>query len=107
MKVVLNGGLNLSVLDGWWLEGYDGETGWAIASPDADAAAQDEHDAAALYELLERDVIPLFHERDAAGLPQPWIRRIKLSMQRLIPQFSAQRMLREYVAALYAPRAAG
>ena len=65
MKVVLNGGLNLSVLDGWWIEGYDGETGWAIATPDTDAVAQDDHDAAALYDLLEHQVIPLFYERDA------------------------------------------
>ncbi len=101
MKVVLNGGLNLSVLDGWWVEGHDGETGWAIASPDGDAAAQDDHDAAALYDLLEHEVIPLFYQRDGDGLPRRWIGRIKASMQRLIPQFSAERMVREYVALLY------
>jgi starch phosphorylase len=103
MKVVLNGGLNLSVLDGWWHEGYDGETGWAIASPDADADEQDDHDAQALYDLLEREVVPLFYARDASGLPGGWINRIKTSMQRLIPRFSAERMVREYVTALYAP----
>jgi starch phosphorylase len=101
MKVLLNGGLNLSVLDGWWPEGYDGETGWAIASPDADAATQDDHDATVLYDLLEQEVVPLFYARDQAGLPQGWIRRIKASMQRLIPRFSAERMMREYVTALY------
>jgi starch phosphorylase len=101
MKVVLNGGLNLSVLDGWWIEGDDGETGWAITSPDADAAAQDDHDAAALYDLLEHEIIPLFYERDADGLPRGWIGRVKASMQRLIPRFSAERMVREYVAVLY------
>ena len=103
MKVLLNGGLNLSVLDGWWPEGYDGETGWAIASPDADAATQDDHDATVLYDLLEQEVVPLFYARDQAGLPQGWIRRIKASMQRLIPRFSAERMMREYVTALYCP----
>jgi starch phosphorylase len=105
MKVVLNGGLNLSVLDGWWLEGYDGETGWAIATPEGDAAAQDDHDAAALYDLLEHTIIPLFYDRDPDGLPRQWIRRIKLSMQRLIPHFNAERMVREYVAKLYVPSA--
>lgn len=104
MKVLLNGGLNLSVLDGWWPEGYDGETGWAITSPEADAATQDDHDAAAFYDLLEREVVPLFYERDDAGLPRGWIRRIKASMQRLIPRFSAERMLRDYVTTLYVPR---
>jgi starch phosphorylase len=105
MKVMLNGGLNLSVLDGWWCEGYDGETGWAIASPDTDAAAQDDHDAAALYDLLEHEVVPLFYERDSDGLPRGWVRRIKASMQRLAPRFSAERMVREYVTTLYRPDA--
>jgi starch phosphorylase len=103
MKVVLNGGLNLSVLDGWWIEGHDGETGWAIASPDADAAVQDDHDAGALYDLLEQEIVPLFYERDTAGLPRRWIGRIKTSMQRLIPRFSADRMVRDYVTTLYGP----
>jgi starch phosphorylase len=101
MKVALNGGLNLSVLDGWWIEAYDGENGWAISSPDGDAAAQDEHDAGALYDLLEREVVPLFYDRDQAGLPRRWIGRVKTSMQRLIPRFSAERMVGEYLSALY------
>jgi starch phosphorylase len=103
MKVALNGGLNLSVLDGWWLEGFDGETGWAIATPEGDAEAQDDHDAAALYDLLEHEVIPLFYRRDGDGLPRGWIRRMKISMARLIPRFNAERMVREYAAVLYAP----
>ncbi len=107
MKALLNGGLNLSVLDGWWPEGYDGETGWAIDSPATDAATQDDHDATALYDLLEHDVVPLFYERDQAGLPLGWIRRIKASMQRLIPRFSAERMMREYVSTLYVPSPLG
>jgi glycogen phosphorylase len=101
MKVVLNGGLNLSVLDGWWVEGYDGETGWAIDSVPADPAVQDDRDAAAMYDLLEHQIVALFYDRDAEGLPRGWIRRIKASMQRLIPRFSADRMVREYVTMLY------
>jgi starch phosphorylase len=107
MKVALNGGLNLSVLDGWWIEGYDGETGWAIATPDADAAAQDDHDADALYDLLEREIIPVFYDRDRDGLPRAWIQRMRTSMARLMPRFSAERMVREYVTQLYVPRAGG
>jgi glycogen phosphorylase len=101
MKVALNGGLNLSILDGWWIEGYDGETGWAISSPEADASVQDDRDAAALYDLLEHEIIPLFYERNLGGLPYRWISRIKTSMQRLIPRFSAERMMTEYLSALY------
>jgi starch phosphorylase len=104
MKAALNGALNLSVLDGWWLEGYEVEAGWAIATPEGDAAMQDEHDAATLYDLLEHEVVPLFYRRNAAGLPEGWVRRMKASMQRLIPRFSAERVVREYVTSLYASR---
>jgi alpha-glucan phosphorylase-like protein len=103
MKVLLNGGLNLSVLDGWWPEAYDGETGWAIDTPNADAAAQDDHDATALYDLLEHQIIPLFYERNGDGLPERWLGRIRASMQRLIPRFNAERTVREYVTTLYRP----
>jgi starch phosphorylase len=101
MKVVLNGGLNLSVLDGWWAEAYDGESGWAIASEPGEPRARDEVDAAALYNLLENEVIPLFYERSQDGIPQRWVARMKTSMRRLIPHFSADRMLREYVDTVY------
>jgi len=101
MKVTLNGGLNLSVLDGWWAEGYDGESGWAIKSPDADAHAQDEHDAAALFHLLDREVIPLFYDRDGDGIPIRWLQRVKLAMRNLIPRFTAERMLRDYLETMY------
>jgi starch phosphorylase len=101
MKVVLNGGLNLSVLDGWWAEAYDGESGWAIASGSLEPRAQDELDAASLYDLLESEVIPLFYARNQDGIPERWIARMKTSMRRLIPRFSAARMLREYVERLY------
>jgi len=102
MKVALNGGLNLSVLDGWWAEAYDGENGWAIASPPADPRVQDDHDAGALLDLLELEVIPLFYKRDAQGIPRGWVQRIKTSMCTLIPQFTAERMLRDYVQTMYA-----
>ncbi len=102
MKAALNGVLNLSVLDGWWAEAYDGENGWAIASPAADPHTQDDHDAAAMLDLLELEVIPLFHKRDADGIPRGWVQRIKTSMHSLIPRFTAERMLREYVQTMYA-----
>ncbi|MFI5398389.1 MAG: alpha-glucan family phosphorylase [Candidatus Binatia bacterium] len=101
MKVTLNGGLNLSVLDGWWAEAYDGENGWAIASPAADPRTQDDHDAAALLDLLEREVIPAFYNRAADGIPHHWVQRIKTAMRTLIPRFTAERMLREYVETMY------
>ena len=101
MKVTLNGGLNLSVLDGWWAEAYDGRNGWGIESRAADAHVQDDHDAAAVLDLLDREVIPLFYERDANGLPRRWVQKIKHAMRTLIPRFTAERMLREYVEKMY------
>ena len=101
MKVTLNGGLNLSVLDGWWAEAYDGSNGWSITSPGGDPRSQDDHDAAALLDLLEREVIPLFYERAPDGTPQRWVQRIKSAMRTLIPRFTAERMLREYVEKMY------
>lgn len=105
MKVAVNGGLNLSVLDGWWLEGYDGENGWAITSPRADAHDQDNRDAAEMFDLLEREIIPLFYDRDAAGVPRGWLKKVKRSMQTLIPSYAAARMVHDYVEKVY--RAAG
>lgn len=101
MKITLNGGLNLSVLDGWWIEGYDGENGWAIHSPDADPQVQDEHDVQALFDLMEHHVLPLFYERDAAGIPRGWVRRIKRAMRTLVPKFTAERMLGDYASKMY------
>jgi len=103
MKVALNGGLNLSVLDGWWIEAYDGQNGWAIASHDGDPAVQDERDAQVLFDLLEREVMPLFYERSPEGIPQRWLQRVKASMRTIIPRFSAERMLRDYAATMYTP----
>jgi starch phosphorylase len=101
MKVALNGGLNLSVLDGWWAEAYDGECGWAIASPDADPDTQDDRDADALFDLVEREVIPLFYDRGDDGIPRRWLSRVRTAMTRLVPRFGSERMLRDYVEQLY------
>jgi starch phosphorylase len=103
MKVVLNGGLNLSVLDGWWIEGYDGTNGWAIESQGDTHEAQDEHDAATFLDIMEREVVPLFYQRDADGIPHRWLARVRRSMATLSPKFSAERMVRGYATQLYAP----
>jgi starch phosphorylase len=108
MKAALNGALNLSVRDGWWDEWYDGGNGWEIPSADgvADVARRDELEAQALYELLAKSVAPLFYERDADDLPQGWVERIRHTLRSLGPKVQAERMVREYVTALYVPAAA-
>ncbi|OBS10526.1 alpha-glucan family phosphorylase [Acidihalobacter prosperus] len=106
MKVLVNGGLNLSELDGWWAEAYAPEIGWAIGDRgehDADPA-WDAAEAAELYRLLEEDIVPLFYTRDQAGIPRPWVARIRESMARLTPAYSSNRMLREYVESYYLPQ---
>ena len=104
MKAVINGGLNLSVLDGWWAEAYDGTNGWALSGEvDPDHGAQDARDAAALYDLLEQEVVPAFYDRDADGLPRSWLARIRASMRTLAPAFCAGRMLDDYLERVYAP----
>jgi len=105
MKPPLHGGLNCSILDGWWPEAYNGRNGWAIgeARPQRTRAAQDRHDADALYRLLEREIVPLFYRRDRAGVPREWVRRMTASMKTICGQFNTHRMLAEYLA-LYAPR---
>lgn len=102
MKSAVNGGLQLSVLDGWWVEGYTGDNGWAISGDvDADHGAQDGRDAAELYRLIEEEVVPEFHDRDAGGIPQAWVERVKRSMKTNIPQFSATRMVVDYEQKIY------
>jgi starch phosphorylase len=106
MKAALNGGLNLSVLDGWWAEAYDGTNGWAIDGEiDADEAAQDRRHAEALLETLEHRIVPLFYERDAAGVPRAWVQMVRASVRTAGLHFSAQRMLDDYVSRIYFPHA--
>ena len=108
MKVLVNGGLNLSELDGWWAEAYEPDLGWALGDgrehgedPGWDAA-----EAEALYALLENEVIPEFYNRDAAGIASAWVARIRNSMARLTPRFSANRTVRQYTEEYYLPAAA-
>jgi glycogen phosphorylase len=101
MKAALNGGLNLSVLDGWWPEAFDGTNGWGIPVGGQDEQAQDARDATTLYEILEREVGPSFHDRDAAGVPVGWVRRIKASLRTAGAGFTTARMMSEYVQRVY------
>jgi starch phosphorylase len=103
MKSALNGGLQLSVLDGWWPEVYDGTNGWAIGGEvDPDGAAQDARHADALYRLLETEVVPDFYDRDDRGLPPRWLARMRASLRTIGPRFNATRMLDDYLAGPYA-----
>ena len=108
MKVLVNGGINLSELDGWWAEAYTPEVGWALGDgkEHGDDPAWDAHEADALYELLEREVIPEFYARDDNGIPTAWCARIRESMARLTPRFSTNRAVREYAEQYYLPAAA-
>jgi starch phosphorylase len=108
MKVLVNGGINLSELDGWWAEAYMPEVGWALGDgkEHGDDAAWDAAEAEALYERLEHEVIPEFYARDEQGLPTAWLARMRESMARLTPRFSADRTVREYTEQHYLPAAA-
>ena len=102
MKAALNGCINLSVLDGWWAEAFDGMNGWAIGGEVSDdEAAQDRQDAAALFELLETEVIPLFYDRGPDGVPHAWVEMVKRSLITVGSRFTARRMLGDYVAHIY------
>jgi starch phosphorylase len=105
MKVLVNGGLNLSELDGWWAEAYHPEVGWAVGDgrehpgdPGLDAREADQ-----LYKLLEEEVVPCFYNRNGNGIPEAWVAKMRASMAELTPQFSTNRMAREYVERLYLP----
>ncbi len=98
MKVLVNGGLNCSILDGWWDEGYETGAGWAIGDGTGGTAAEaDARDAESLYATLERDIVPEFYDRDGEGVPRAWLKRIRRSMSVLTPEFGSTRMLRQYV----------
>jgi glycogen phosphorylase len=107
MKVLVNGGLNLSTLDGWWEEAYAPGLGWAIGDHQfATEVEQDRHDAEELYTLLEREVAPAFYTRDAAGVPRAWVTMMGRSMTELTLRYGAVRMVREYLEKAYLPAAA-
>jgi starch phosphorylase len=102
-KVAINGGLNLSILDGWWLEGYDGNNGFAIGNgtDSTEVAAIDALDAESLYRTLEQEVVPLFYNRDDNGLPRQWIAMMKRAIQTLAPKYNSNRMVEDYVRRIY------
>lgn len=103
MKPPLHGGLNASILDGWWPEGFDGENGWAIGDGTElpEQAAQDALDADALVTLLERELVPLFYERTEAGLPTKWLAKARRSLVTIPGTFNTHRMVGEYVRKAY------
>jgi starch phosphorylase len=107
MKAALNGGLNLSILDGWWDEWYDGHNGWAIPSADGidDADRRDDLEAAALYDLIENEVAPKFYERNHEDVPPQWLEMVRHTLKSLGPKVLASRQVRDYVRELYAPAA--
>jgi starch phosphorylase len=104
MKAAMNGVPHLSIGDGWWAEGFDGSNGWTIdGGVSGDDTAVDAADAAALYRLLEEEVVPAFYDRDPAGIPHRWLAIVKQAIRTVAPRFSARRMVKEYVERMYAP----
>jgi starch phosphorylase len=103
MKLLPNGGLNFSILDGWWDEGYDREVGWAIGRGEdyKDADYQNKVESQALYNTLENDIVPLYYARDAQNIPRGWVAKMKASMRRLTPVFNTNRMVAEYAERFY------
>jgi starch phosphorylase len=106
-KAGLNGGINLSVLDGWWAEGYDGRNGFAVRpyGPQASASARTREEALNILDLLEQHIVPLYFERNGKGYSEAWVAQAKESMKTLLPRFNAQRMVMDYVREFYAPAA--
>jgi starch phosphorylase len=107
MKAAVNGGLNLSILDGWWCEGYAGDNGWAIGAGEeyTDLAYQDDVESRAFYDLLEQEIVPLFYQRGNDGLPRGWLKRMKRAIASLSPVYNTGRMVAEYTAVAYLPSA--
>jgi len=104
MKAAINGVPNLSVLDGWWCEGYNGKNGWAIKAHEGeDPVLQDANDALEIYRLLEEEIIPLYYDRDLDDIPNGWMQVVKESMSSVIPNFSSERMMKQYIEELYIP----
>ncbi len=106
MKAALNAVPQLSTLDGWWAEGYDGRNGWAISAA-PDGADADAADAEQLYRLLEQDVVPLFYTRDARDVPLGWVEKMKHALRVAGQHFTAQRMVRQYATERYVPAITG
>lgn len=104
MKASINGGLHLSVADGWWLEGYSGSNGWMI---DTGSSSGDDAEAEALYRILEEQVVPAFYERDAQDVPRRWMKTVREAIRTVTPRFSARRMVKQYAEEAYAPMARG
>lgn len=109
MKAAANGAINLSIADGWWIEGADGNNGWTLGGERefVDQAEQDQADALALYQLLEQEVLPAFYQRNTAGIPTRWIQRMRASMRTIPVVFDSDRMVLEYLTHAYASLAAG
>lgn len=107
MKAAANGVLHLSVRDGWWFEGYNGANGWAIGDDrvGSDPREEDRVDAESLYRLLEEEIVPLYYERDRAGIPRGWLGKVKESIGSIVPYFSTRRALKEYTEKMYLPAA--
>ena len=105
MKVLANGGLNVSIPDGWWAEAYNSRVGWSVGHGEdyTDTGYQDHVEALALYDTLEKEVVPLFYDRSGGGIPRAWIARIKNSMRELCPVFNTHRMVSEYAERFYFP----
>jgi glycogen phosphorylase len=108
-KAGMNGVLNVSILDGWWYEGHNGNNGWAIgeAPSDLDVRSDDAADAESLYRLLEEQIVPLYYDCDQNGIPHGWVRMAKESLRSIVPRFSARRMLKEYATRMYVPAIKG
>jgi starch phosphorylase len=106
-KAAMNGVLNVSVLDGWWYEGYNGNNGWAIGDrpEDLEVHYDDNADSEALYQLLEQQIVPLYYDRDHQGVPHGWIQMMKETLRSIVPRFCARRMLKDYVSRMYVPAA--
>src|SRR5207253_9777008 len=105
MKASCNGGINLSVLDGWWVEGYAQDNGWAIGAGEeyTDLHYQDEVESRAIYDLLEQEIVPLYYNRSTDGLPRGWLKVMKRSIATISPFFNTNRMVQDYVEKAYCP----
>lgn len=106
MKAAINGVPNFSILDGWWLEGWNGKNGWGIeGATTGSVEEQDRHDATMMYDMLEQQIIPMYYDKGSDGIPHRWLEVMKESIRSVIPQFSSERMLREYISSIYTPAA--